>query len=295
MFTFRLSLFLFMACVAGASPLVVTTNTILDDLVRQVGGDDIRARCLVEAGVDPHAYEPKPADIRLIAQADLVMVNGLGLETWIAKLIQNSGFHGTLVTASQGVTPRPLSANDPLAAETGASGVDPHAWQDVRNVIRYVETIRAAFVKADPAQAAAYNTRAAAYTRELETLQAYATARFATIPPERRKLVTSHDALGYLALAYGFTIVPIAGLTPDQEPDARQLARIITFIRTQRVPAVFVESTGNPKIPELIADDAPVTVATSLFTDSLGQPRTSEATYVGMFRHNVDAIVAALR
>ena len=295
MFTFRLSLFLFTACVAGASPLVVTTNTILDDLVRQVGGADIRARCLVEAGVDPHAYEPKPADIRLITQADVVVVNGLGLETWIAKLIQNSGFRGTLVTASQGVTPRPLAANNPLAAETGASGVDPHAWQDVRNVTRYVENIRAALVKAAPAQAAAFNTRAAAYTRELEALQAYALARFATVPSDHRKLVTSHDALGYLGTGYGFTIVPIAGLTPDQEPDARQLARIITFIRTQHVPAVFVESTSNPKIPDLIANEAHVIVATSLFTDSLGEPGTSEATYTGMFRHNVDAIINALR
>ncbi|MBW8782783.1 MAG: zinc ABC transporter substrate-binding protein [Verrucomicrobia bacterium] len=288
----RLFLFFLSAGLAVAQPLVLTTNTILDDLVRRVGDSDVRVLCLIEPGVDPHAYEPKPADIRLMAKADIVVVNGLGLETWLGKLIANSGFHGVLVTASEGLSPLPAATDEATSANRRP---DPHAWQDVRNVIRYVDNIRAALVKQSPEHAADFNARAAAFTRELEALQAYAVAQFATLPEAHRKLVTSHDALGYLARGYGLTIVPISGLSPDQEPDARQLARIITFIRRQHVPAVFIESTSNPKIPELIAREAGVAVAPSLYTDSLAAPGSPEASYPGMFRHNVDTIVRALR
>ncbi len=278
-------------------PLVVSTNTIAHDLVIQVGGAAVNARCLLPIGADPHAYEPKPADIRFVAKADLVVVNGLGFETWIAKLVKNSGFRGPVVTLSEGITPLAGACEgDHGAHDHHHHGhFDPHAWQDVRNVIRYVENLRAALVKLIPSDAAAINARAAAYTGELNTLHAYATQTLAGLSAERRKLVTSHEALGYFGSAYGLTIVPIAGLSTEQEPNARQVAKLITLIREHKVPAIFIESTANPKLARLLASEAGVTVPPPLHTDSVGAEGSSTATYLGMMRANIDTIAVALR
>jgi zinc/manganese transport system substrate-binding protein len=244
-------------------------------------------------GSDPHSFAPKPADVRFIAQADLVVVNGLGFETWITKLVKNSGFRGPVVTLAEGITPLEAACHDDHTHNHGH--FDPHAWQDVRNVVRYVENLRVSLVKLIPAQADTINARAAAYSRELNALHAYATDTLAALPADRRKLVTSHDALGYLGHAYGLTIVPISGLSTEQEPNARQVAKLITSIREQKVPAIFIESTANPKLAELLAREAGVIVPPPLYTDSVGPEGSPAASYLGMMRHNIDTIAAALR
>ncbi len=280
---------------ADERPTVVSTNTIAHDLVTQIGGDAVRAHCLLPIGSDPHAFEPKPADVRFLAKADLVVVNGLGFETWISKLVNNSGFRGPIVTLTKGITPLEGACESGHHHGHHHDHSDPHAWQNIAHVVRYVENLRAALAQLVPAQAEAVNARAAAYTSELEKLHAYATETLAALPAERRKIVTSHDSLAYLGEAYGLTITPISGLSSRQEPNARQVAKLITLIREQKVPAIFIESTTNPKLSEMLAREAGIAVPPPLHTDSVGPEGTPAATYLGMMRHNIDTIAAALR
>ncbi|HEY0947312.1 MAG TPA: metal ABC transporter substrate-binding protein [Opitutaceae bacterium] len=288
-----------------AQPVVMTTNTILQDIVRQLAGDRVEARCLLPVGVDPHSFEPSPADVRRLAQAQLVVVNGVDFEPWLDKLVFNSGYNGSIVVATEGVAlidsegheHDPAGADDqPAAGDPHEHGtLDPHAWHDPRNVIRYARNIALALADLLPTHTAEIEAAAAAYIATLEELHRYATAQFEKLPTARRRLATAHDALRYLEKAYNLQIVPIAGLAPGQEPNPKALARLIDTIRAQHVPAVFFESTSSPKALRLIADEAGVATVTSLYTDSLGPAGSPGATYAGMFRHNVDTIVAALR
>lgn len=290
-------LFLAASVLAYARPQVVTTHTLLNDLVAIVGSDRVDVKCILPVNLDPHGYEPKPADIRLLAHADLVVINGLGLEPWVDKIIANSGFHGPTVKAAE-----KSSRLLPLAApETSPSGAysahqyDPHAWHNPINVKQYIAAIRDALVALDPSGAEVFNANASHYDSQLDDIDRYTREQFSTLPSKERKLVTSHDSLRYLADAYGLTIVPVAGTRPDQEPSARQLAQLVSFIRDQHVSAVFFEATTNPKMVELVAREANVKVVGQLYTDSLGPSGSPGATYLGMFRFNVDAIVGALR
>ncbi len=300
-----LLLFLGFASAAGAKPLVVTSNTILADLVQVIGGNEIEARCLVVRGGDPHSYEPRPADIALLSRADVLVTNGLGFETWLDKVLGSSGFRGKIVVAAKGIVPlrrdhdhhhdhsQPHEAHGPRDGEGGA--VDPHAWHDLRHVRSYVNEIRDALTKAAPDAGNLFAQRAESYGAELASLHVYASEQFQSLPPARRKLVTSHDALHYLGEAFGLQISPVRGLQPDREPSAKQLAGLIRFIREQGVPAVFIESTSNPKLINLLARDAGVKVVGELYTDSLGPEGSPGATFLGMYRANVDTIVSALR
>lgn len=316
-------------------PLVATANTILDDLVREIGGDQVRTHCLVQPGADPHAFEPRPSDVKQLVSADLLVVNGLGLEPAILKLAQNCGFRGEIVVATTGLTPRAGSGHhhhgegeeedrvhashepaDPASAPTAnqqseiedpptnpqstfrnpqSSAPDPHAWQNPLLVATYVANIRDALTRANPAAADFYRTRTAAYVEQLNALDRWAREQIATIPAARRKLVTSHDSLGYFAAAYGFETVPVAGISSAAEPEARAVAAIVDLIRREQVPAVFFELTTNPKLLRQIGADAGVRLAEPLFTDSLGTPDSGADTYLGLIRTNVTRIVTALR
>ncbi len=325
---------------AARTPVVVTANTILEDLVRQIGGDQVSTRCLVAPGADPHSFEPRPSDVKHLVAADLLVVNGLDLEPAILKLAANCGFRGTIVVATTGITPRngacehadhaplgtpsssstcahddhdhqakaqshPTDRSDksdqsalpatryPLPT-TSSSAADPHAWQDPRNVALYVANIRDALIRANPTATAGYQTRATAYLAELTELDRWAREQLATIPAARRKLVTSHDSLGYFADAYGLEPVPVSGLSTSAEANARDVAAIIDLIRHEQVPAVFFEVTSNPKLVRQIGADAGVRLAEPLFTDSLGAPGSDTATYLAAMRTNVSRIVAAL-
>ncbi|MFT3828194.1 MAG: zinc ABC transporter substrate-binding protein [Opitutaceae bacterium] len=308
-------------------PVVVTANTILDDLVRQVGGEQVRTYCLVQPGTDPHAFEPRPSDVKQLVAADLLVVNGLGLEPAILKLAQNCGFRGTIIVATCGLTPRvgfgedhhhgageeDLKTQDhqhPVTPHAGSVSsaqsqvdnpkstidvADPHAWQNPLLVAAYITNIRDALALAQPAAANTYRTRAAAYLEQLVALDRWAREQIDTVPPARRKLVTSHDSLGYFADAYGFETIPVSGLSSSAEPDARALAAIIDLIRHEHVPAVFFELTTNPKLLRQIGTDAGVRLAEPLFTDSLGAPGSGAETYLGLIRTNVTRIVSALK
>jgi zinc/manganese transport system substrate-binding protein len=276
---------------------VVVTYSILGDLVQNVGGDRIDLVILVGADGDTHTYEPTPGDSRALAEADLVIENGLELEGWIDELYQSSGSRAIRVAASDGIEPLPV-ADAHRQGVDGRSEIDPHIWHSVPNAIQMVKNIRATLAGADAANAAVYQANTEAYIAQLTELDGYIRAQIDTVPPERRKLVTNHDALGYFAKAYGFTLLGDAlgsVSTEAAEPSAAQIAAVSDSIRREGVPAVFTENIEGSRVIEQIAKEAGVKVAAPLYTDALGPAGSDGATYLQMMRYNVDVIVSALR
>jgi ABC-type Zn uptake system ZnuABC Zn-binding protein ZnuA len=276
---------------------VVVTYSILGDLVQNVGGDRIDLAILVGAGGDTHTYEPTPGDSRALAEAGLVIENGLGLEGWMDDLYISSGSKALRLAASDGIEPLP-AADAHRRGVDGRSEFDPHLWHSVANAIQVVKHIRAALAGADAANATVYQANAEVYIAQLTELDGYIRAQIDTVPPERRKLVTNHDALGYFAKAYGFTLLGDAlgsVSTEAAEPSAAQIAAVSDSIRREGVPAVFTENIEGSRVIEQIAKEAGVKVAAPLYTDALGPAGSDGATYLQMMRYNVDVIVSALR
>ena len=291
-------------CLVGAaSPLVAqgdervrvtATFSILADLVRQVGGDRVEVTALVGPDVDGHVYSPTPADARRLAQARLVVTNGLGFEGWINRLVRSSGTKAPVIEAARGV--KTLKAADDHGHSHGHShgNVDPHAWQDVANVKRYVATIRDALAKADPAGAEAYRARAEAFLAELDALDGEIRAAVAALPKERRRVITSHDSFAYFEAAYGLDFVAPQGVSTEAEASARDVARIIQQVRREGIRAVFLENVSDPRLIERIAKDTGATVGGRLYSDALSGPDGPAPTYIDMMRHNIRTISQAL-
>lgn len=301
---------------AQGEPLkVVATFSVLGDLVQNVAGDTVDLTVLVGPDADTHNYEPSPADIVTLDDADLIVENGLEFETWLDDLVTSSGSDATRVVASGGVEPLPASELEEHEGEEaegeeheGEEGeahkgedehgeFDPHVWHDPQNALTMVENIRAALVEADPANAESYNANAEAYTAELESLNTYIQEQVATVPEARRKLVTSHDTFGYFARRYGFevigTVIPSVS-TEVADPAAGDLAALIDEIEATGATAIFAENVTNPDLLEQVAASAGVTVAPPLYTDALGPEGSEGSTYLAMGRYNVDTIVQAL-
>jgi ABC-type Zn uptake system ZnuABC Zn-binding protein ZnuA len=285
----------------GQKLRVVATTNIVGDVAGRVGGDQIDLVTLMRVGVDPHSYVPTPSDIAAIHDAHAVLINGAGLEANIDSIFAGAGGDAVLLSVSRGLDflAPPAGAH---ADEEGAHGdvgeeaeADPHVWFSVPNVIHWVDNIQRTLSALDPDNAAAYQESAEAYIRELEELDAWVQAQVATIPPENRKLVTNHPVFGYLAARYGFEqIGAIYPLSPSAEPSAQEIAALEDDIRRYGVPAVFAESSVNPKLAELLAQDTGVALV-PLYTGSLGAPGSGAETYVQMMRYDVRAIVDALQ
>ncbi|MFC4276022.1 metal ABC transporter substrate-binding protein [Achromobacter aloeverae] len=295
------------AAPAPAGPLkVVASFSILGDMVKQIGGGDVQVDVLVGPDGDAHEYEPTPADARRLAAAQLVVVNGLGFEAWLPKLVRASGFKGTTVVASEGVTPRDFGGDatgghghDHGAGKPGEhahdGNTDPHAWQNLANGARYARNIGAALAAADAAHADAYRQRTDAYVARIEALDARVKQAFAALPPERRRVVTSHDAFGYFGDAYGMTFISAMGISTEAEPSAADVARIIGQIRQEKVPAVFFENVSSPRLAQQIARETGARVGGTLYSDALAKPGLPAATYLGMFEWNLSQFMAALK
>jgi zinc/manganese transport system substrate-binding protein len=296
MITFvRTCLTLVLLAVFGAAPAraaetlpVVATFSILADLVKNVGGERVAVTSLVGPDGDAHVYAPSPSDAKALTAAKVIFVNGLGFEGWIARLVQASGTRARVVVASRGVAPR-------LESEDGRPpGPDPHAWQSVGNAEIYVANIRDALVAADPAGKATYERNAAAYLATLSALDREVRDTIARIPPEHRRIITTHDAFGYFGAAYGVGFIAPEGVSTDSEPSARDMAQIIAQIRRQKIPAVFLENVTDPRLLERIAAESGARVGGTLYSDALTGPAGDAPTYVAMMRHNVKALAAAL-
>ncbi len=271
---------------------VVATYSVIYDIARHVAGNRAEVVSLVPVGTDPHTFEPRPGDIRRIAEADLVLYNGFNLELWFDRMVQGSGTRARIVVASQGVTP--ILIRDPLSRYDGTP--DPHAWMDVRNVMQhYVPNVLDALSAADPEGAAHYRQNADAFIAEIDSLDAWIRSQVARLPVDRRKLVTTENAMRYFADRYGFTVVGwIYTLAPEAEPPARRVVELVKRIRTEKVPALFVDLTLNPKLMERISRETGVPIRGALYIDTLGEPGSGADLYIGMMRVNVQRLVAGL-
>ena len=278
------------ALAQGPAPLkAVATFSILADLVRQVGAGRVEVTALVGPDGDAHVYSPTPADSRRLAEARLVVANGLGFEGWMARLIRASGTKAPVVEAAKGT--KPLKGTD---AHGHGHGVDPHAWQNVGNAKLYVGAIRDALVAADPEGRGTYEANAAAYLKELDALEAEIRTAVAAIPPERRKVITSHGAFAHFEAAYGIDFIAPQGVSTEAEASAQGIARIIQQIRRDRIPAVFVESIADRRVIGRIAQETGARIGERLYSDALSGSGGPAPTYIAMMRHNMRALGAAL-
>ena len=258
----------------------IASMSIIADLVQQVGGPRVSVTTLVAAGGDTHTFQPSPQDARRMAQAKLVFINGLGLEGWLPRLVQSSGSKALVITLSNGVPTIDL---------------DPHAWQDVGNAKIYVRNIRDALTVVDPDGAALYQSRSDAYRAQLDQLDADIRASLAKIAPERRRVITSHDAFGYFSKAYGMRFIAPQGVSTEAEASSRDVARIIRQIRAEKIPAVFLENMSDPRLMSQIAHETGAKVGAQVFSDSLSPVGGKAPTYLDMMRNNLTALTDALR
>ena len=277
------------AAEAEERPLAVATISILADFVRAVAGDRLEVVSIVHVGGDPHTYEPVPSDARRIADADVVVRNGLGLERWLDRLIA-TGAKARVVTATEGL--------DPLLQSDGEyrGHPDPHLWMDPLFAAAYVRNLEAALSERYPPHAAEFAERTLRYVERLEALDREITGTLAGIERERRKLVTTHDAFRYFGRRYGVDVVAtIWGISTEREPSAREIRAIVDGIRKHDVRVVFVETTVNPALMLRIAEETGIHVGAPLFGDSVGPPGSGADTYLGMMRANAHAVAEGLR
>ena len=262
---------------------IVASFSILGDFAENVGGERVSVTTLVGPDGDVHVYAPAPADAKKILDARLVIINGLDLEGWLPRLVQSAGSKATVVTASQGVAPRKLG-----------SDADPHAWQSVANAKIYVANIRDALVAADPAGAATYRANAERYLAKFDALDREVRDAIAQIPETRRKVISTHDAFGYFAVAYGIEFIAPQGVSTESEVSARDIAGIITRIRAGRIPAVFLENISDPRLIRRISAETGARIGGTLYSDSLTGEKGDAPTYIDMVRHNIRALTSAL-
>jgi zinc/manganese transport system substrate-binding protein len=273
---------------------VVATFSILGDFARNVGGDRVDVMTLVGPNGDVHVYTPTAADAEAIRNARLVIVNGLGLEGWLPRLVESSGSSASTVVATHGIAPRKVAAGEILSRDRSAGSSDPHAWQSVANAEIYVANIRDAMVAADPANAATYRANASAYQTKLEALDRDVREAVARIPAERRKVISTHDAFGYFAAAYNITFVAPQGVSTEAEPSAGDIATIIAQIKKEKIPAVFLENVSDPRLMRQIASETGAAIGGTLYSDSLTDQNDEAPSYVEMVRHNIRTIANAL-
>lgn len=277
---------------------VVATFSIIGDLVANVGGEHVAVKTLVGPDSDTHVFAPSPTNAGFVAKADLVVVNGLGFEGWLDRLIAASGYSGPVVAASKGATLLPA---DPEAVEEDRAGQDregrhdPHAWQSAANTVTYVENIADGLCRVDADHCAEYRTNAALYAAELGRLDADIKAGFARIPAERRKVITSHDAFGYFGDAYGVRFIAPQGVNTESEASAADVAALIQQIRAEGVTALFVENISDPRLIEQIGRETGVTPGGALYSDALSGPDGPAPSYLAMMRYNAALLQAAMQ
>jgi len=281
--------FVFLALAASA-PLhaqdrlnIVASFSIPGDFVRNVGGDRVSVITLVGPEGDVHVYAPSPADARKIADAKLLVINGLGLEGWLPRLLQASGSKAPIITATKGIAPLNIGLD-----------ADPHAWQSVANAKIYVANIRDALASVDPADAEVFRSQAQSYLGKLDALDREVRQAIAKIPPSRRKVISTHDAFGYFASAYGIEFIAPVGVSTESEPTARGIAAIIRQIKDEKIPAVFLENISDPRLIRRIAAETGARVGGTLYSDSLTGEKGDAPTYIDMVRHNIRALTSAL-
>jgi len=278
---------LFLGSSSGRADLTVASlSTITTDLAKNIGGTHVKIEAIIKPGIDPHEFEPTPSDVKKVAKADLVLFTGKGMEGFLTKLEEAAGVTGKFVNVGEAVPTL-------MMTDEGRKVEDPHWWHSVENMKRATRLVTDRFEQADPANRGYYTGREKEYLASLNELQRWSRVKVAELPSSRRKLVTSHDALQYFARDYGFTILPVKGISTAEEPSSQHVKEIIGVIRSQGVKAVFFESIENSRAVNQIAAETGARSGGVLYSDGLGD--TEASTYDSMMRHNVSTIVDGLK
>lgn len=287
--TMRMALALWFAALMLAAPAaagkikVVASFSILGDMTSRIAGDRVELKTLVGPDGDAHVFEPTPADARAVSQARIFVVNGLNYEPWAGRLIKSTRSRAKVVVAAADITPLPFGA-----------GVDPHAWQDARNAIAYVQTITHALVAGDAPNAAFYKANAVTYMAELRWLDAGIMASFASIPRAARRVITTHDAFAYFGRAYMVEFIAPLGTSTEAQVSAKGVAALISQVKREKISAVFVENVSDPRLIEQIARETGVKVGGKLYSDALSAKGGAAPTYVALMRHNAKLLTGAM-
>ena len=287
--------------VTGATNLkVIAVESFLADIVQNVAGDRLHVETLIPQGLDPHSFEPTPRDIANITDSDILFINGAGLEDWIQNVLGDLPEDKVIVEASAGLESRPINDTDHAnAATTGTDhnlDMNPHFWLDPNLVITYVKNIQDGLISIDPAGKEIYTTNADAYTQQLIDLDTYIKEKVATIPPDRRLIVTNHESFGYFADRYGFTVVGtiIHSVSTGSSPSAQQLAELVDQMRATGATAIFMETGSNPELADQLSSETGIKVVYDLYTHSTSSADGPAATYIELMKYNVDQMVKAL-
>ncbi|MDB5486535.1 MAG: hypothetical protein JWQ58_250 [Reyranella sp.] len=288
---FALGLFAALPASAETKIKAVATFSILGNLIAEVAGDKVALSVLVGPDMDAHAYQPRPTDARALADAQVLVSNGLGFEGWIDRLAKAAPFKGRSVVASAGVATIPAGAT---SGHSHAHGPDPHCWQDVQRARIYIANIAKGLADADPTNATHYRERAEQVDRRLVELDAWVKAEIAKVPADKRRAITGHDSFRYFSSAYGVQFQSPRGYNTSSEPSARDVAMLIREARAQRIKALFVENMTNPGLVDQIAKESGAVVGPRLYSDALSGPDGPAPTYEKMMRHNVTALVAGM-
>lgn len=289
-FFFLCSLFFFPCVVMQAAPIkVVASFSILGDLVQQVGGDKVKVTSIVGPNGDAHIYEPVPTDVKNIAHADMLFINGLGFEGWMERLVDSADFKGTVVTTTQGLQPRVL--DDPEEGKI----LDPHIWHDPVLVKQVVQNIINALVKRDPDNKCYYESRGKDYLQKLDQLHQWITSQLKGIPSPYRKVITAHDAFGYFGNRYQIEILSPVGISTEAEPPLSTFKKLIRLIKELGILTIFFENITNTKTIELIANETGAHIGGVLYSDALSTPDAPGATYLSLMRHNVTLFIQAMK
>lgn len=294
-----------MAFGAQAAPApklsVIASFSVLADLVHQIGGDHVTVRPLVGPDGDAHVYQPTPGDVRDLGRAQVLVVNGLGLEGWMDRLVASSGFKGERIVATAGIKPLTMEPEDEDTAPKSTHSPskpalvsDPHAWQSIANGMIYVDNIARGLSQADPANAADYAARAAAYKKQLAELDAWVKSELAAVPSPKRRVITTHDAFQYFGAAYGIQFLAAEGVSTESDPSAQHIAKLIAQVRKEHVRALFIENMSDPRLIEQIAHDGGAVLGGELYSDALSPPGGPADTYIKMFRNNVPQLKAGM-
>ncbi|MFO7523969.1 MAG: zinc ABC transporter substrate-binding protein [Ignavibacteriaceae bacterium] len=271
----------------GDKLIVVSTITIINDMVKNIGGDKVEAISICGIGFDPHTYKSVPGDSKIIASADIVFMNGFGLEGWIEKLIRAAGSNKPVYATTDGI--------EPLRDDRGHGDPDPHCWFDARLAKIYVDNISSGLIEVDPENSEYYSKNALAYKIQLDSLHSYAAEMISQIPEQYRILVTSHDAFRYFGEAYGIRVEALQGISTEAKAQTADVAELVDLIKKFNLPAVFIETSVNPKLLEQIASETQAKIGGVLFSDSIGDEGTAGGSYIGAFKYNVETITNALK
>jgi zinc/manganese transport system substrate-binding protein len=281
---------------AGERKTVVATFSVIGDMLANIAGDYVDIHTIVGADGDCELYQPTVADVALVAHADAVFLNDLNeeFEPWLEPLLKQARFKGTKVVASRGVHTLTAEEEHPISGRQLPASVDQHAWLDPRNGVIYARNIADALARLDAAHAADYRSRLSAYGQQIRAVDEWARTQMAEVPPAKRRILTSHDSLQYLANAYGITLLTVNGWSNNSEPSAAELAKLTQRVRATRVKAVFLDSITDPRVMQRIATETGASIGGTLYGDSLSPAGGEAASYLNMLRHDIATLKAGM-